>query len=282
MQKATDWLELWRELSSRQEKSWLPEGAKNSEDMWRKKAKGFDAEVKRRWAVPDSSRDFVVSLFRANPDLSALDIGGGTGAWATLMARYARQVTVVEPSAAMYEIMRANLAEAGVENVRVLQQRWPEAQVEKHDLTLCSHAMYGFADFAAFVHSLEAVTRRMCVLIMRSPTPDDVLSNAALHIWGQPFDSPNTQIAYNALLQMGIFPNILMENTGLWDPWTSADMEEAFGEAKRRLDLQNTTEHDDYLRDLLAGSLVHREGGRVVWPASIRSALVYWTPVHPH
>jgi hypothetical protein len=134
--------------------------------------------------------------------------------------------------------------------VEILQNKWPEVQVDKHDLTLCAHAMYGFTDFAAFVRSIKAVTRRICVLILRAPIPEDLLSIAAMNIWGQPYDSPNFQVAYNALLQMGIFPNVIMENTGLWDPWISASLKEACAEAKRRLNLPEKSQYDDFLNDL--------------------------------
>ena len=101
------------------------------------------------------------------------------------------------------------------------------------------------------------------------------MSLAAAHIWGQPYDSPDYQVAFNALLQMGIFPNVLMENTGLWDPWTSPTLGKALAEAKRRLCLPDKSEHDDYLRDLLERNLTCRNG-KLFWPRGIRSALVYW------
>jgi SAM-dependent methyltransferase len=277
MQKALDWLDLWRELATRQEEAWRAGGARDGADVWRERARGFDAEVKRRWATCDSSRDFVAAQLQANPDWIALDIGGGTGAWTVFMARFARHVTVIEPSSGMIEVMRENLAESKVRNVEIIQKKWPEAEVNKHDLTLCAHAMYGFPDFAKLARSIEAVTRRICVLVMRSPTPDDLLCTAALHIWGQPYDSPNFQVAYNALLQMGIFPNVLMEDTGLWDPWSSASLDEAFAEAKRRLGLQEDHRYDDFLHNLLTHNLVPEED-RLLWPRSIRTALVYWTP----
>jgi SAM-dependent methyltransferase len=275
MQKGIDWLELWRELSESQEEAWRAGGAKDREDVWRTRAKSFSADVKRRWAAPDSSRKFITAQLQANPDWTALDIGGGTGAWAILMAQSARRVTVVEPSPAMIDVMRQNLAEAAVNNVEIVQQKWPDATVAQHDLTLCSHAMYGFTDFALFVRSLEAVTRHRCVLILRAPVPEDLLSIAATHIWGHPYDSPDFQVAYNALMQMGIFANVIMEDTGLWDPWSSPSMEEAFAEAKRKLCLVDNTEHDAYLHKLLEQNLVCIDG-RYVWPRGIRSALVYW------
>jgi 2-polyprenyl-3-methyl-5-hydroxy-6-metoxy-1,4-benzoquinol methylase len=274
MQKVPDWIELWRELAEIQEEVWKAGGAKPKEDVWIDRAKKFSDDVKRRWAEPDSSRNFIIDQLKANPDWTALDIGGGTGAWTALMAQHARSVTVVEPSPAMIEVMRKNLAEVGVHNVEIVQGKWPEAKVEKHDLTLCSHAMYGLTDFAGFVRSLEAATRKMCVLILRAPIPEDLQSIAAKHIWGQPYDSPDFQVAYNALLQMGIFANVIMEDSGLWPPWGNSSMDEAFAEMKRKLNLA-ISEHDDYLKDLLSKNLRFQDG-RYLWPRGIRSALVYW------
>jgi ubiquinone/menaquinone biosynthesis C-methylase UbiE len=142
----------------------------------------------------------------------------GTGAWTVLLACHARHVTAIEPSPAMREVLGQNLVDEGLHNVAVVEGAWPEVEVEPHDLALCAHAMYNVADFPTFIRRMEAVTRRICVLLLRAPTPDGVMAEAATRVWGQPYDSPNFQVAYNALLQMGIFPHVLMEDTGLWKP----------------------------------------------------------------
>lgn len=276
MQKGIDWLDLWRELVETQEKSWGEGNAKGREDMWLTRAAKFDMEVKRRWAHPDSSRTFVTSQLQAHPEWTALDIGAGTGSWTALMAAHARAVTAVEPSPAMLAVIRRNVAEARARNITIMEEKWPEAQPGPHDLTLCSHSIYGFADFAALIRSIEATTRHMCVLILRAPIPEDPIGIAALRTSGQPFDSPNFQVAYNALLQMGIFPNVIMEDTGLWDPWISNNMEDALAEAKRKLNLPGVSTHDSFLRTLLEERLTPQDG-RLAWPRSIRTALVYWT-----
>ncbi len=273
MQKATDWLELWRELAQLQSGAWKKAASPGPEgDAWRDRARGYDANVKRRWATPDSSRGFVVARLQANPDWTALDVGGGTGAWAVLMAQHARRVTVVEPSPAMIEVMQENIAAAGVHNVEIVRGRWPDVQVEPHDLTFCAHAMYGFQDFAAFVRSIEAVTRRLCVLVMRAPIPGGVMATAAMRAWGQPYDSPDFQVAYNALLQMGTFANVLMEDSGLWEPWSSPSLEDAYAELVRKLNLPEDGEHSAFLRDLLSRHLTYRDG-QYLWH-SLRSGLL--------
>jgi precorrin-6B methylase 2 len=277
MERVTDWIELWRQLAEAQSRSWKErDGEQGQEgDAWRDRAREFDARTRERWARPDSSREAVVAALQAQPGATVLDIGAGTGAWACLLARHARLVTAVEPSPTMIEVMEENLAAEGIENVRIVRGSWPDASVPVHDFSLCSHAMYGYPDLPAFVRRMMEVTRRTCFLVMRAPTNDGLMAQAAQRIWGQPYDSPNFQVAYNALLQMGLFPNVLMEDTGFGEPWTNASLEEALEVVKRRFGLATPSEHDEFLEELLRRRLTWQDG-QYAWPPAVRSVLVYW------
>ena len=278
MERVTDWVRLWQELVEAQARGRgrQKRGAHRGRgDAWRSRARRFDEQIKRRWAKPDSSRDYVISRVQAHPGATVLDVGAGTGAWTVLLARHARRVTALDPSPAMLEVLRRTLADEGIDNVDVVQGAWPEVDVEAHDLSLCSHAMYNVADFPAFVRRMEAVTRRTCFLLLRAPTPDGVMAEAAMRIWGQPYDSPNFQVAYNALLQIGIFPHVRMEDSGLWKPWTHGSPEDALAGVKRRFGLPEASEHDEFLLDLLRRRLEQQED-QWVWPRGVRSALVFW------
>lgn len=274
MEKLTDWNSLWRELveikaRSRKNRS----GAKSQADMWADRAHEFKEGVKRKWVRPDSSRDFILAQLEA--DSTVLDIGAGTGAWSILMAPHVKRVTAVEPSNAMIEVMRKDLEAENITNVSIVQGSWPDVSVERHDFSLCSHAMYSSTDLTAFVLKMAACTRRTCFLLLRAPTLDGVRAEAAKHIWGQPLDSPNFTIAYNILLQAGIYANVLMENTGLWKPRISSSLEDALSTMHRFLGLNDSGEHDGYLMKLLRRRLVWKNG-KYEWPPEVRSALVYW------
>ncbi len=273
MEKITDWIKLWRQIVEARPNS---HGAKTpgSADAWYDRARSYHQKVLERWAQPDSSREFLLKEVNANT--TVLDVGAGTGSWTLLLAPRAAHVTAVDPSPAMLEMLQENVSNAGLNNVSLVQAAWPEAQVEPHDLTLCAHAMYGCADLPRFIHALMAATRKRCYLLMRAPVPDNVMSLVAQRVWGQPHDSPNFVICYNALLQMGIYANVLMENTGAWGAWTSESLEAAFDEVKSKLGLSGPSEHDDFIREVLAERLIQREDGQYVWPPSMRSALVYW------
>jgi SAM-dependent methyltransferase len=275
MERETDWIALWRELQEAQARSWQADRARPSEDVWRDKARGFAARIAKRWSTPDSSRATVAAWLDAHPGSSVVDVGAGTGAWAAFLAGHASRVTAVEPSPAMVEVMRETLLAAGAANVELVQAAWPDVALEPHDVSLCSQAMYGFADFAAFVRSLERVTRRHCFLLMRAPVLDGVMAEVSRRVWGHPWDSPDFQVGYNALLQLGILPDVVMEDTGLWEPWTSASRGEAVAELKRRFGLAEPCEHDAFLRELVDRRLT-LVGGTYQWPRGVRSALVHW------
>jgi 2-polyprenyl-3-methyl-5-hydroxy-6-metoxy-1,4-benzoquinol methylase len=276
MEKPTDWNSLWRELVEIKARSRSRKLAAPAQtDMWAGRAAEFKQGVKRKWARPDSSREFILS--RLDPNGTVLDIGAGTGAWSILMAPRVRHVTAVEPSESMIKEMREDLAAEKIANVTIVPGEWPDVSVGPHDYSLCSHAMYASADLRAFILRMAACTRRTCFLLLRAPSIDSVRAEAALHLWGQPLDSPNFTIAYNVLLQAGIYANVLMENTGLWKPRTSSSIQEALMDMRRFLGLDDSGEHDAYLTELLRKRLTWKDG-KYVWPPEVRSALVYWQP----
>ncbi len=280
MQTIPDWLSLWRELVEAQARGRMGANIGPNPYAWRAKAQEFQEAVKERWQKPDSSRDFIAADLDQHPGNTVLDIGAGIGAWTVFMARHAQHITALDPSLAMLDFLRENVSAAGLTNVTVIEGCWPETDVAPHDVVLCSHALYGVADFATFVRKMEATARRRCYMLLRVVTPDGVMAEAAQHIWGQPYDSPNFQVAYNALLKIGIFANVLIEDTGLWKPWTHASLDEALADLKLRFDLLNDATHDAFLRDLLARHLT-KVDGQWVWPRGTRSALVYWDVGEP-
>ena len=243
MEKLTDWNSLWRELVEIKEKSRKGKFGKGSQTGHLGRPGGRIQEgVQRKWVRPDSSRDFILSHMDSNS--TVLDIGAGTGAWSILLSRRAKHVTAVEPSPSMIKVMRESLDEQNITNVSIVQGSWPDVSVEPHDFSLCSHAMYACPDLASFVRRWSPAPAACVFCCLRAPSLNGVRAEAAQHIWGQPLDSPNFTIAYNILLQLGIYANVQMEDTGLWKPRTSSSLEEALSNMHRFLGLGDSNEHD--------------------------------------
>lgn len=270
-----DWIGLWNDLAKQREAGRRDEALPDTGDRWSARAAVYDARTRDRWAAKDTSREFLFSLLQSLGKPTLLDIGAGSGKWAVPLAPFAEYITAVEPSPAMRTRLEENLAQHGIHNVTVVPQPWPCKGVPIHDITLCSHAMYGFGDFEAFVRGVQAATRHTCVWLMRAPPLDGIMADAARHIFGHPYDSVNFHIAFNALLQLGIFPNVLMEDPRTWDPWVHDSVEDALIEVKRKLRLYDDTTHDAFLKDLLNRRLIFKDG-RYVWPCGTHAALMHW------
>jgi ubiquinone/menaquinone biosynthesis C-methylase UbiE len=277
LEKVTDWHLLWQQLVEAHDRFWMIKKKQKQAkaDVWRDRARHFDKMVQKRWSKPDTSRELLLSILTANPGATVVDIGAGTGAWTIFMARHASHVTAIEPSDSMCAVMRERLAAENITNVTIIQANWPDVNIDAHDFSFASHSMYGVADFRAFVEKMIQVTRRRCFLLMRVLLAETPMAKVAMRVWGQPYDSPNFQVAYNALMQMDIYPDVVMETEKGWDPWSHDSLEEALSEVKNRFNLENDSTHDAFLRSLLETSLTE-EDGRYVWPVGNRSGILHW------
>jgi SAM-dependent methyltransferase len=265
-----DRISLWRELSLRVRK---PTGrGHRGDDPGREQAARFEASAKRRRGdEPDVLVTALAELLR--PADALVDIGAGIGRWTVPLARLVERVTALEPSPAMLALLRENTAPTG--NVTIVESTWLDAEVGPHDVALCSHAMYSSPDLMAFVSKMERVARRLCVMVLRVPSHDGVIGEMAQRIHGRWHDSPNFILAYNILLDAGIYPNVLME-PGVRH-WTDETFDGAVDRAKRHLRLGESTAYDDTIRSVLDQRLTALEG-QWVWPDGMRSALVWWSP----
>ena len=270
----TDWADLWRSLvRMRSPVAGTPEPEPS--DAWAERAREFDAYSRRRWQSMGTLRDGIRP--RLLPTDRVLDIGAGTGAWTTWFAREAARVTALDTSPAMLDRLHRNIAGEGIDNVEVVRGRWPETAVEPHDIAFCAHAMYGAEDLPAFVAAMNAVSRRECFFVIRHPASDSLMAEAATLV-GRCHFTPSFQVACNVLLDMGLHPDVRMEERSPGRERTSKSPETALSEVKLRLDLgPEPTRFDQHLREILDRRLVRRDG-LVAWVERSRSVLVRWSP----
>lgn len=170
-----------------------------AELAWADRVRRNRAQVDRFREAPDG-KDFyasVSSIFRDDPDrmgdpvLDALrararpgdtwlDIGAGAGRYALPLARGVREVVALDPSGSMLGALRESMAEHRIDNVRVIEARWPGALEEPAealvstlpvDVSLIAHVSYDIEPIGPFLDAMEKATRREClaVLMQRSP-----------------------------------------------------------------------------------------------------------------
>ena len=266
---------LWRDLVQLGEERRSRKRKELQKDHWKGKALEFDQRVNSRWQKTDSSREFVLRTLQEFPGSTVMDIGAGSGAWVSWMAPHAKSITAIDPSESMLAQLNARIQSEKLDNVCVFRGSWPEIAVESHDISFCSHSVYGAEDLPAFVCAIQEKTSKRIIILLRAPGEDGLMAKAAKLVWGHPYDSPNYQIAIQILWGMGIFPNVIMEDDNLWKPWSHDTVDEALEEMKSRLGLFTENEWDEQLTSLLTENL-QLAGEKYVWPVAMRTALLYW------
>ena len=130
---------------------------------------------------PRRTADPVLDRLRsiARRDDTWLDIGAGAGRFALPLALTVRDVIAVEPSPGMVAALRESVIEHGVENVRVVEGRWPDAAgglapLPCADVALIAHVGHDTAAIGPFLDALEAAARRACVAVMQEVPPASI------------------------------------------------------------------------------------------------------------
>ena len=247
------------------------------QDAWRARVVADREQVDRAREVEDRA-DFyapVTSRFRMYPrrtddqtlngvlDLARaddvwLDVGAGGGRYALPIALHVREVIAIDPSPSMLGALVDDAAGAGIENVRVIEARWPMPDPPTADVGLMAHVGYDIAEIGPFLDQLEAQTSRLCVAVMG----ESAMTTVATLFWNEIHGEPRVRLpALPELLVLltarGRIPEVrLVERT----PPTFASLDEAQAMARRQLWLREGSAKDDRLRRLVADGVTERDG----------------------
>lgn len=275
-----DWLAQWESIVRQKDtdRRKTPPSVATTDDEWQTRAADYARNAPLRDEGRRVTRAILASVCRAVPNAAVLDIGAGTGVWTVPLAGWAGHVTALEPSPAMRAQLKQAVAAAGVgPRVTIVPRAWPCPETRPHDVLLCAHVLYGIADFRGWIDAMTACARELCVLLLRAPAPDDFMNEAARLVHGAAPARPDAFLAVNALWQMGVRPQLLMESVAAPYSEIYPDVPAAFADLKRTLHLEANSRHDHDLLGLLERRLRQTPEGLHL-PPRPPTALVLWQP----
>ena len=240
-------------------------------DHWRPYAQQFKAD-------PWRSDDLLVNRLKqeAQAYQTLLDVGAGGGRLSLPLALNCRQVTAVEPSSSMAEVLSEQLSDLSIQNVSLVQASWEDAEVEPADLVLCCHVLYVVGDIEPFVRKLDSHARQKVLVVLYKSAPQ----SQTYHLWKKVHGEdrlplPSLPEFKDVLAELNIESQV--EILPPQQPRGFDDIEQALEQLSRRLYLapgsRQTAELESMLSDLLEeveGTLVIRgsqplEPGLVIW-----------------
>jgi 2-polyprenyl-3-methyl-5-hydroxy-6-metoxy-1,4-benzoquinol methylase len=272
---AIDWVARWRALvEERHEQGRRLDQEHRRSDAWAGRARRFARHV-AEGGTDDPLLRRLLGL--ATAETTVLDVGAGPGRHALPLARAARRVTVVEPSAAMRELLTAGIEREGLRNVEVVAAEWPPARerVEEADLVVCAHVLYPVVEVEPFLRALDGAARRGCYLVMRLGQREGPYLGLFEQIWGEPRAlAPTALDLFNVAHQLGLAASFEVVP---FQSWRSFDgIEDAV--AQVRADVLNPPDPaaEALIRAFLAERLVERDGKLALPADAPRAGLVFW------
>ena len=240
-------------------------------DFYAPVAASFKADPRR----PDEEAlNILLSLVQ--PEDRWLDIGAGGGRYALPLALAAREVVALDPSEGMLAVLREGMAEHDIQNVRIVQSRWPGAEKVRADCCLMSHIGYDIEDIGPFLDAMDDTASRLCVAVLLARAPAFVAEPFWPIVHGEE-RAPLPALREFLTLQMARGRICEVRLSQREAGWYSND-DAALGFLRQQLFVEPGGEGDSKLRAAVA-ALPHDAAGRV--PSSTEAVplgIVSWRP----
>jgi 16S rRNA G527 N7-methylase RsmG len=151
-----------------------------------------------------------------------LDIGAGPGNFAIPLSHKAARVSAVEPAAGMAEVLREQIALEGRDNISLIEKRWEDVDVDAdleapYDLTFASFSL-GMLDLKASIEKMISVSTNNIVLYWHAGLQafdEDAIELSPLLFSKKHYPVPDSNIIFNLLFSMKIYPDVKVERTNV-------------------------------------------------------------------
>ncbi|MGE3910416.1 MAG: class I SAM-dependent methyltransferase [Chloroflexota bacterium] len=245
-----------------------------SQDHYAPVANRFKVDPRR---TDDPSLDALLSY--ARQEETWLDVGAGGGRYALPLALAVKEVIAVDPSQGMLGVLREGMAEHDIQNVRIVEGRWPAAAADpvvKADVAFIAHVGYDVEQIGPFLDAMEASARRLCLAMLFWRRPTWAMDRLWPPVHGvERARLPAMREMVTLLMARGRPVNIQIVEQ---PPMSFESPEQIIGMARHQTWVREGSEKDQRLSQAVRESLIERDGRYAFEWSPTYLALVSWTP----
>ena len=201
VEEKIDWDEIWKRGIE--------------ESTFRLSAEDVDARARiwdkaMRGNIDSGYVDELLGSMNLSSDLTALDVGCGSGFVAIPMAKRVRWVTALDQAPNMLDLTREYAAADAVHNLSTINKDWLQVEIgrdiEFHDIVLASRCLQT-TELRRFLLQMDKAARKRCFIAWGAGYRDDdaEICNALNIVYKPP---PSYMVVFNLLYKMGILANI--------------------------------------------------------------------------
>ena len=244
------------------------------EDFWKDLAHRFTPT--RSEEAQDDTLDALLAIVR--PQDTVIDVGAGAGRLAIPLARHCRQVTAVEPSQSMRDGLAAAAQEWGIENLRVIPEKWEDARTHTANVSICAHVLYTVTAVEPFVRKLHRSSKdTVAVILFDQPAMSNYFPLWKIVHQEERLRLPCLGEFRDVLAELGI--EFSEKRLPRQAPAAFQDRRTAMSECMARLFIQPGSPKADRLDAALDDSLVESNRGLAFpWAKPHTPWLITWNP----
>jgi ubiquinone/menaquinone biosynthesis C-methylase UbiE len=239
---------------------------------WDKQAKTFNENTVQMEDLTQKQLNRLI----LSPECTVLDVGAGTGRITIPLAKYAKHVTALEPSANMMALLKANVQKENIKNIQCLHTSIEDVDatdIETHDIVLSSFSLL-MVDVGKALLKMDALaTKGVYVFLSASKWMDEEMRNI---VYGEGFsglDFPDHIYVVNILQELGISANVDIFNFQSQQCYKNLD--DAVSKVMQQYSIPLTKQ--DELRAYLAKILVQDSNEKLWLYRKKKAALIWWT-----
>jgi hypothetical protein len=176
----------------------------------------------------------------------------------------------------MLSALNEDAADNGIENVRVVESRWPMADPPSGDVGLMAHVGYDIAEIGPFVDQLEKQSARLCVAVMGAAA----MQTTGALFWHDVHGEDRVRLPalpefVSLLLARGRLPEMTLVDRV---PPTFASIDEAMEVARRQLWIRAGSARDQRLAGRVRDVVTERHGRFAFEWTPTKIGIVSWSP----
>jgi SAM-dependent methyltransferase len=236
---------------------------------WGQKAQSFDSGER-----VDNFLDELLRRMKISPEHTVLDVGCGTGAISIPLAKRCAQVTALDWSPSMLEMLSRKIEQAGISNITPKCLDWSQSRigidVPVHDIVLASRSL-PMGNLRLSLTRMNEAARQFCYLTwIAGSRENDIIVCEALGEEYHPY--PEYLIIANILCTLGIKANVEIFQAVSNNRYLTPD--EAVNETLRGREADIASR--EKIKNYLTNKLIFREGYYYQKTVS-QWALIWWS-----
>lgn len=144
-----------------------------------------------------------------------LEIGTGPGTLTIPLSKKVTRIVGIERSEKQIDYLKANLKEAGLDNVEIIHMNWEEVDhdemTDAFDLVVCSHFLWQVEDLEKLLQTMENASKGFCALLQpcgRDEIVGSIFEKLGEQRYAGQFEPDADYFAYAILREWGRLVNV--------------------------------------------------------------------------